>query len=309
MPDTSTTTTKKYLDLEGLGHYDTLLKSWVKELDEPIDQKFVVNNAVGAIKEGTVINSTDTIAGILIKMLQSVKDATVASNPSCTISNTGTAAGKSYEVGTTINTALSCKYTDGTFNSYKDSVSTEKLNAGCVQTGPTYTKGSAAYTADSFVLASGANVITGSYTYSKSTVKPKKSDMSESAISIAAGSCESKLTWTGYYCRFEGKFENGALPSSFTRENLTNKGQCVKGDITGITMPVRYYVIAIPNEFSIAAAVNVDSANASIMGSIMEGYPKQINMGDAGTGTHAYKLYIFDAGAGSGSNQIKITLK
>lgn len=306
MPDTNTT--KKYLDLDGLSHYDTLLKKWVKELDEPIDQSIVVNNAVGAIKEGTVINSTDTIAGILIKMLQSVKDASVASEPSCTISNGGTKVGE-YEVGTTINTDLRCAYTDGTFDSYNGPASTEKLTAGCVQEGPTYTKGSATYTADSFVLASGQNIITGSYTYSKSTAKPKKSDGSESAISISAGSCESKLTWTGYYCRFEGKFKDGALPTDFTRTNLTKIGKCVKGDITGITMPVRYYVIAIPNEFSIAAAVNVDSANASIMGSIMDDYPKQINMGDAGEGTHAYKLYIFDAGAGSGNNQIKITLK
>ena len=302
----------KLIDITRLSEYDAKIKAWAKELDEPIDQDFTTNNTVGALGSGTVITKDMTLASLIAKMLVSVKDASVKTWPSCTLSNNGTTV-KSYEVGTTINTELHCPYTDGTFTSYKagSNTQTEVINAGCVQTGPKYTKGGVEYAADSFILGNGSNTITGSYTYSASTVKPKKSDGSESSISIAANekTCSSSLTWTGYYCRFEGKFENGALPESFTRANLINKGQCVKGDITGITMPIRYYVIAIPNEFSIAAAVNVDSANASIMGSIMDGYPKQINMGDAGTGTHAYKLYIFDAGAGSGSNQIKITLK
>lgn len=304
------TTNSKLIDITRLTEYDAKIKAWAKELDEPIDQDFTTNNTVGALGSGTVITKDMTLASLIAKMLVSVKDASVKTWPSCKLSNTGTAA-TSYEVGTTINTGLDCPYTDGTFNSYKagSNTQTESIDAGCTPAGPKYTKGGVEYGADSFVLTSGSNTIKGSYTYSASTVKPKKSDGSESSISIPAGSCESSLTWTGYYCRFEGKFENGGLPESFTRANLINKGQCVKGDITGITMPIRYYVIAIPNEFSIAAAVNVDSANATIMGSIMDGYPKQINMGDAGTGTHAYKLYIFDAGAGSGSNQIKITLK
>lgn len=304
------TTNSKLIDINRLSEYDAKIKAWAKELDEPIDQDFTTNNTVGALGSGTVITKDMTLANLIAKMLVSVKDASIHKYPSCTLSNDGTKV-SSYEVGTTINTTLNCPYTDGTFTSYKagSNTQTENINAGCTPAGPKYAKGGVEYGADSFVLENGANTITGSYTYSASTVKPKKSDGSESSISIPAGSCESSLTWTGYYCRFEGKFEDSALPTSFTRANLTNKGQCVKGDITGITMPIRYYVIAIPNEFSIAAAVNVDSANASIMGSIINGYPKQIDMADAGAGTHAYKLYIFDAGAGSGNNQIKITLK
>lgn len=315
MADTSD---NKYLDYNGLKIYDSKIKEWAKELDEPIDAAFVTNNSVGALLSGTSIKETDTLASLIMKMLVSVKDATLKSNPTMNaLTNAGGTAAGSYEVGTTIRTDLKTSFKDGAFNSYKagSNTQTEVIGAGCVATGPTYTlKNGSDATVDyapqgSFVLKEGTATITGSYSYAASTAKAKKSDGSESTISIKPGSVSQNLTWTGYYCRFEGKFADGALPASFTRENLTNKGRCVKGDITGITMPIRYYVIAIPNEFSISAAVNVDSANASIMGSIMNGYPKQINVADAGTGTHAYKLYIFDAGVGSGNNQIKITLK
>lgn len=308
----------KYLDYNGLKIYDGKIKEWAKELDEPIDASFVTNNSVGALLSGTSIKETDTLASLIMKMLVSVKDATLNSNPTMNeLTNAGGTAVGSYEVGTTIRTDLKTSFKDGAFNSYKagSNTQTEVITAGCVATGPTYIlKNASDASVDyepqgSFVLKAGTATITGSYSYAASTAKAKKSDGSESTISIKPGSVSKNLTWTGYYCRFEGKFEDGALPDSFTRENLTNKGRCVKGDITDITMPTRYYVIAIPNEFSISAAVNVDSANASIMGSIMNGYPKQINVADAGEGTHAYKLYIFDAGVGSGNNQIKITLK
>lgn len=308
----------KYLDYAGLKIYDGKIKEWAKELDEPIDAAFVTNNSVGALPSGTSIKETDTLASLIMKMLVSVKDAELETKPSMTaIGNSGGTAAGSYEVGTTINTNLTASFHDGTIKSYKANSNTdmESLPAGCVESGPTFAivepgSTSTPYTAQSsFVLKPGKTTITGTYTYSVSTLKAKKSDGSESAKAWPAGTLSKDILWNGYYCRFEGKFEDGALPTSFTRANLTNKGQCVTGDITGITMPVRYYVIAIPNERSISAAVNVDSANASIMGSIMDGYPKQINMADAGTGTHAYKLYIFDAGVGSGNNQIKITLE
>lgn len=303
-------TNSKLIDINRLKEYDAKIKEWTKELDEPIDQEFTTNNTVGALESGTAITRDMTLAKLITDMLVSVKDATKGSDPSCSMKNTGGTSTGAYEVGTTINTSLSCTYIDGTFNSYKanSNTQTEVINAGCTPTGPSYKKGSAEYSAESFILAKGNNTITGTYAYSASTNKAKKSNQEESSLSIPAGSCNSSLTWRGYYCRFDGKFEDGKLPSTFTRENLTNSGECKTGDITGITMPIRYYVMAIPKEFTISAAVNVNSANASIMGSIMDGYPKTISMRDSGTGTYDYKLYIFDAGAGSGNNKIKITL-
>ena len=299
------TTNSKLIDITRLSEYDAKIKAWAKELDEPIDQDFTTNNTVGALGSGTVITKDMTLASLIAKMLVSVKDASVNTWPSCKLSNTGTAA-TSYEVGTTINTVLNCPYTDGTFTSYKagSNTQTEVINAGCVQTGPKYTKGGVEYAADSFILGNGSNTITGSYTYSASTVKPKKSDGSESSISIAANAkaCSSSLTWTGYYKFYEGAVD--AIPAVINRANVQGLNQGAYKTSFSTKMNKKCYMICIPENKTIH--VKDTATNADLTGTMTK---KEVSIEDAAGRAKTYYMWTceYASSVGLENNAITIT--
>lgn len=297
----------KYLSFSGLQSYDEKIKEWTKNLDEPIDIQFVTNNTVGALKAGTSIPSTETLANLLYKMLLSVKDATLGNKPSCKITNTGTEAGKKYEVGTTINTTLTGSYTDGKFNSYKtgSNTETETINAGCSGTGPTFKKGGEEYSDGSFILNSGANTITATYSYTASTVKAKKSDGSDSDIKHEAGTCSDSLTWTGYYNYYEGAVDT--LPDTIDRTWAMEKLKC--GEYTSkydTTMNKPYYAILIPENKTIVVKDN--NTNADLSGTMKK---SEVTIADAAGRNVNYYMYTcsFDSATGLESNKITITFK
>lgn len=299
------TTNSKLIDINRLSEYDAKIKAWAKELDEPIDQDFTTNNTVGALGSGTVITKDMTLASLIAKMLVSVKDASIHTYPSCTLSNYGTEV-SSYEVGTTINTTLNCPYIDGTFTSYKagSNTQTENINAGCTPAGPKYTKGGVEYGADSFVLENGANTITGSYTYSASTVKPKKSDGSESSISIAANAqeCSSKLTWTGYYKFYEGAVD--AIPAVINRANVQGLNQGVYKTSFNTKMNKKCYMICIPENKTIH--VKDTASNADLTGTMKK---KEVTIEDAAGRAKTYYMWTceYDSSVGLENNAISIT--
>lgn len=294
----------KLIDINRLTEYDTKIKAWAKELDESIDQNFTTNNTVGALTSGTTITKDMTLANLIAKMLVSVKDATWRSNPSCSLSNTGTAPNTSAEVGTTISTSLSCSFTDGTFNSYKadSNTQTEVINAGCTPTGPTYTKGGAEYSAESFVLENGDNIITGSYTYGASTNKAKKSDHTESSLSISAGSCNSTLKWTGYYNFYEGAVDS--IPETINRTNVNGLNKGAYKTSYSTKMNKKCYMICIPKNKTIHVKDN--STNADLSGTMIK---TTVSIEDAAGRAKTYYMYTctFDAAVGLGGNSISIS--
>lgn len=296
---------KQYLELEGLKLYDSKIKTWAKDLDEPIDEDIVTNNTVGGLKEGTEITKDTTLVNIIKTMLVSTKDATIAICPSCTISNGGGTSAGSYEVGTTITTSLSSSYTDGAFNSYVSANKTETKAAGCASTGQKYTMGSTEYSADSFVLKQGANTITSTYTYGASTVIPKKSNWDDSDISIPAGSTSNSLTWTGYYNYYEGAVDS--IPETINREYALKLNHGAYKTTYDTSMGKKCYIICIPEDKTITAKDNeIGAYLEKMMGK------KVVSISDAsGKSEVTYYMYYikFDAAAGLGDDKITITFK
>lgn len=296
---------KQYLELEGLKLYDSKIKTWAKDLDEPIDEDIVTNNTVGGLKGGTQITKDTTLVNIIKTMLVSTKDATIASRPSCTISNgEGTSAG-SYEVGTTITTSLSSSYTDGAFNSYVSANKTETIAAGCASTGQKYTIGSTEYSADSFILKQGANIITSTYTYGASTVIPKKSNGDDSTISISAGSTSNSLTWTGYYNYYEGAVDS--IPETIDREYALKLNHGSYKTTYDTLMDKKCYIICIPENKTIKAKDNKTGADLETM---MKNTTVTISDASGKSEVAYYMYYItFDAATGLGDDNITISFK
>lgn len=298
-------TNSKLIDITRLTEYDAKIKAWAKELDEPIDQEFTTNNTVGALESGTAISKDETLANLIARMLVSVKDVTSTTAPTCYLSNTGTAAGKDYEVGTTISTSLTCSFTDGSFNdSYVagSNTKTEKIAAGCKPTGPNYTKGGAEYSAESFILEDGGNTITGSYTYGASTVKPKKSDGSDSAKTIAAGSCNSKLTWTGYYNFYEGAVDS--IPTEINRTNVSGLNKGAYKTSYSTKMNKKCYMICIPENKTIH--VKDTATNADLTGTMTK---RTVSIEDAAGRAKTYYMWTcqYASSVGLENNAISIT--
>ena len=217
-------TNSKLIDITRLTEYDAKIKAWAKELDEPIDQEFTTNNTVGALESGTVITRDMTLAKLITDMLVSVKDATLKSKPTCALTNSGTSTGNK-EVGTTIETTLSCKYSDGSFNSYKanSNTETEVIAAGCELAGTKYYKNDVEYNEASFVLGNEIVQLVGKCTYKASTNKAKKSDHTDSALSISAGTAISnKLSYTGLYRYYVNQYDS--IPETIDRTVLMESG-------------------------------------------------------------------------------------
>lgn len=297
---------KQYLELEGLKLYDSKIKTWAKDLDEPIDEDIVTNNTVGGLTAGTEITKDTTLVNIIKTMLVSTYDATVASEPSCTISNVGGTSSGSYEVGTTIETSLSSSYVDGTFNSYVSASKTETIAAGCVSKGPKYTMNGTEYVASSFVLKQGANTITSTYTYDKSTVIPKKSNGDDSSTCyILGGSTQNSLTWTGYYNYYEGAVDR--IPKTIDRDYALTLNHGAYKTAYETLMDKKYYIICIPENKTITAK---DTKTGADLKTMMKCTTVSISDASEKTEVTYYMYYIeFDAAVGLGDDSINITFK
>lgn len=294
---------KQYLGLEGLTHYDNKLKSWTKALDEPLDEDITTNNDVGGLKAGTDITKDTTLVTIIKKMLVSTKDAKIASYPSCTITNSSsTPSGKSYEVGTTIYTTLNSTYKDGTFTSYTGASTTTIISAGCAGTGPIYTKDEIVYGDESFILKEGSNKITATWEYAASAVTPKKSDATDSTVSIPKNSTSNSLTWTGYYNYYTGAVNS--VPETIDRAYVDSSLTCgVFKTSYDVKMNKSCYIICIPKDMKIT--VKDKSTNANLSDDMKT---KTTTIADAGGNAVTYYVYyiVFDSDTGLENNDIHI---
>lgn len=217
----------------------------------------------------------------------------------------GTSTGL-YEVGTTIKTSLSSSYVDGTFNSYVSASKTEIIAANCVSEGQKYTMNGAEYVASSFVLKRGANTITSTYTYGKSTVIPKKSNGDDSSTcSIPAGSTSKSLTWTGYYNYYEGAVDS--IPETIDREYALKLNHGAYKMTYNTSMGKKCYIICIPENKTIDVVVK-SSIESNISNSIKK---KEVNIKDANNSEVIYYMYYtsFDDPTGLGETNVTITFK
>ena len=276
------------------------------------------NTTIGAIKNGVTINSTDTLMDILKKMFLATLKPTVNANPSCSMSNSGSAF-TTYEVGTVVTATLSASYTDGNFNSYENSsTSTEVITAGCAQGDTTFYYNNVVLTGNTKTLTlSEGN--TGNFqakiTYSASTNIPKASDGTEATdVKISAGTASSSTNkYTAYYYIYGGfcpKLSEG-LPKLPTSSDEVKK----------LTEFRKYFTTSTANTQTLSTKVYTENSYGENSYSIVIAAPKgnhtitvtdakgdsytvnkstnEIDVNIGGTSTQKYNLWYINVNGAS----------
>lgn len=253
---------------------------------------FKSNMECGGIAAGSQIDASTPLATIVRNMLLKKKFATIKATPSATLTNTGTASGD-YEVGTTIAPILSVAFSDGSFNSYKDSNSVETISAGCSKSSVTYKKSGSDYDEKPFALDKGTTSLTATIEYTASSNVPKDSDMSDSNTHIQSGSCQSNaIRYIGKYGYFFNTFETA--PDKYTRDVLGAPFLIDDGTKTHtLWFNNKVVVLAVPKGHKLISAISTANENQAYSSKIIE-------MQDAGGNSVAYTLYVFTYSAAGG---------
>ena len=265
------------------------------------------NTTIGAIKNGVTINSTDSLMDILKKMLLAKLNPTVKAKPSCSMSISGDKFDTTVEVGTEVTATLSASYTDGSFNSYKNSTTTEVIAAGCAQGDTTFYYNNVALTGNTktLTLADGGSAnFQAKITYSASTNIPKASDGTDATdVKISAGTASSSENkYTAYYMYFVGHV--AALPtnSEGVRAMKTFSSWINSNSITlaksNTTCPVKYLAVAVPK----GCTVKVQNSLGADW--TMEKSANDITVNIGGTSTQKYSLFYISPNGAAYKNLI-----
>lgn len=276
--------TKKFLDLEGLKYF------WEKKV-KPINRKFTTTAAVGGIPVGTEITEEQAITQIIQNMLCKVYKASVASNPSCTM----TPAAQSKEVGTKITLNFATTYTDGKLNSYTGATetATNNINAGCVSGDVKYYfNGTAAANeiTDSYeyTVVSGTKYFYAKVPYAASTADAKNSDLESAGISIAAGTCSASTYVRGYYYMWYGPLDTLPDATAFTRTTLSSSKEFTT-TLSNVNFNKANYAILVPKANNTGnIKIKDTSTNADLEGNAVK---TDVTIKDAGGANVAYYLY------------------
>ena len=275
------------------------------------DESFTVNalgnTTIGAIKNGVTINSTDSLMDILKKMLLAKLNPTVKANPSCSMSNSGNNFDTTVEVGTEVTATLSASYSDGSFNSYKNSTTTEVIAAGCAQGDTTFYYNNVALTGNTktLTLADGGSAnFQAKITYSASTNIPKASDGTEATdVKISSGTASSGTKkYTAYYMYFVGHV--AALPTNSTevRAMTTFSSWINSNSITlakdNTTCSAYYLAVAVPK----GCTVKVQNSLGADW--TMEKSANDITVNIGGTSTQKYSLFYISPNGAAYKNLI-----
>ena len=264
------------------------------------------NTTIGAIKNGVTINSTDTLMDILKKMFLATLKPTINLSPSCTMKNSGSAF-TTYEVGTVVTATLSASYTDGSFNSYKNSTTTEVIAAGCAQGDTTFYYNNVALTGNTKTLTlSEGN--TGNFqakiTYSASTNIPKASDGTEATdVKISAGTASSGTKkYTAYYMYFVGHV--AALPTNSTEVRAMNtfsswiNSNSITLAESNTTCSAYYLAVCVPKGCTVKVQNSLGADWA------MEKSANDITVNIGGTSTQKYSLFYVSPNGAAYKNLI-----
>lgn len=286
------------------------------------DESFTVNalgnTTIGAIKNGVTINSTDSLMDILKKMLLAKLNPTVKAKPSCSMSISGDKFDETVEVGTEVTATLSASYTDGSFNSYKNSTTTEVIAAGCAQGDTTFYYNNVALTGNTKTLTlSEGN--TGNFqakiTYSASTNIPKASDGTEATdVKISAGTASSsEYKYTAYYYIYGGfcpKLSEGLpkLPTSSDEvKKLTEfKKYFTTSTANTQTLSTKVYTENSYGENSYSIVIAAPKGNHTITVTDAKGdsytvnkSTNEIDVNIGGTSTQKYNLWYINVNGAS----------
>ena len=265
------------------------------------------NTTIGAIKNGVTINSTDSLMDILKRMLLAKLNPTVKANPSCTMSNSGNNFDTTVEVGTEVTATLSASYSDGSFNSYKNSTTTEVIAAGCAQGDTTFYYNNVALTGNTktLTLADGGSAnFQAKITYSASTNIPKASDGTEATdVKISAGTASSGTKkYTAYYKYFVGHV--AALPTNsegvramntFSSWINSNSITLAKGNTT---CSAYYLAVCVPKGCTVKVQNSLGADWA------MEKSANDITVNIGGTSTQKYSLFYISPNGAAYKNLI-----
>ena len=308
----------KFLDESGLTQFagkidDTFARKTSLVFDGiKSDESFTVNalgnTTIGAIKNGVQINSTDSLMDILKKMLLAKLPPTIKSKPSCTMSNSGNNFDTTVEVGTEVTATLSATYSDGSFNSYKNSTTTEILAAGCTQNATTFYYNNAAMEGNTKTLTlpdGGSANFQAKITYGASTNVPKASDGSaDTTVKINADTAQSGTKkYTAYYKYFVGHV--AALPTKSDEVRaMTNFSNWINSSTitlaaNGTTCAAYYLAVCVPKGCTVTVQNSLGANWAMENGD-------EITVNIGGSGTQKYSLF-FVSPNGADYKNLKIT--
>ncbi len=256
-------------------------------------QTFKTNETVGALASGTTITAGTDVVSVVKSMLVKFKAAFVKSNPSVTISNSGTAFGD-YEVGTTVTPVLSSTYVDGKFTSYKDVSTTQDIAAGCAKGATTYLRGMTALqgNSESYVLPQGTTTYRVEQAYGASTNVPKNSDGTNGSVSIAAGTCDRGGDYNAYLRLFTGVFASqAAVPASNLRTGLTAGALVKSAPSFAMNFSNKVIAVAVPSQYTLRSAIEPLTGEDERPYLVQNGTSVQI--ADVNGDMQNYKLYVF----------------
>lgn len=256
----------------------------------------VTGVTVGNLTNGTTIEAGKSLQDILTMILMKELNVT-ASNPTVSISNSGTAA-DTYEVGTSVSVDLSHTYSDGKFKG--ETGYDYEVAAGCAEGTTTYYKGTSALTGntDTISLTEGSTSYNCKTTYDASTATPVTNFGNNSSVTIAAGTAtSSNITFTGKYKYFVGcstnvtydVFDDSAIRALNLKSDwITKDGTTtILNDKTVLKSNGTSIVIACPSKYKLATITNGVGAD------ILPNFTTKGSEGTVAISNGVYNVYVY----------------
>lgn len=260
----------------------------------------VVGVTVGNVSTGKKWGKGTDLATIL-KSILAKEISVTATNPSVTVSNSGTPNAGTYEVGTSISVDLGHTYTDGRF--VGQSGYNYNIAAQCDEGTTTYTKNGSDMESntDTMVLTESTVNYKCKTTYSASKAEPVTNFRNPAGVSIPANTSgvvsSNSITFTGAYKYFMGystnttaaEFDSASVRALTVKTgNITNNGTTTIVNATAIASDGTSIVIACPSKYKLATVQNGLGAD------ILANFSSQGNVTvTTGTIETEYKLFIY----------------
>lgn len=261
----------------------------------------VVGVTVGNVSTGKKWGKGTDLATIL-KSILAKEISVTATNPSVTVSNSGTPSAGTYEVGTSVSVNLGHTYTDGRF--VGQSGYNYNIPAQCDEGVTTYTKDGSNMegNTDTIVLTESTVNYKCKTTYSASKAEPVTNFGNPAGVSIPANTSgvvsSNSITFTGVYKYFMG-YSTNTEASQFNSEsvraltvktgNVTNNGTTNIIGTTAISTPAgQNIIIACPSKYKLSSIQG--GLGNDLLATVTE--PTEMVKVTTGTVETDYKVYI-----------------
>lgn len=265
-------------------------------LDEDIT---VMGVSVGTLANNAKLTKGMSLSEILKKMLIREIDV-VATKPSVKISMTTPSVNSTYEVGSSVNVALSHTYTDGKFTG-ADSLYSYTSAAGCTEGDTTYKRGSNTITdgKETVTVEEATYTYTCTTSYGANTNTPKKNNGEDSSVAISADSCNSSnnVSFSGKFYGYIGysektsaaEFDSDSIKAlAATKTFLKVNETTTLVGTTAKTSNGTSIVIAVPNKYKLATINNGVGAN------ILDNFSSDATVNyTVGTTNTSYHVYVY----------------